>query len=126
MKLIKYPVTLSNAPLKAIALIAGYTFWHIFGTLTTTTVSLTVPVCFYTTNTCTVIHGPETVTVQLHGKRAHLYALNTQSLAAHINSSALTPGKHAILLNSNNLFLPETIKLVHYMPSIIEITVQHT
>ncbi len=113
---------LSNAPLKIICLALGYTFWHIATTHQIITLTYTIPVCFEITDSYTIA-APETINVTLQGKRIDLYALDSSSIAAHINARSLHEGRHGILLNESNLFLPQTISLVRYKPSNIMITI---
>jgi hypothetical protein len=69
------------------------------------------------------LHAPENIDVTFKGKRADIYALDKEALAAHINISKLLPGTHGISLTKQHLFLPENITLVHYKPSNLTITI---
>lgn len=124
MKLILKKIPINNAPLKVISLILGYTLWHIFANSHTKSIDIQVPLCFYSVPENHTIKAPDTVTVCLTGKRTQLYALNKKSLAVHINAQNLTPGTVPIAITSESLFLPNTIKLVHYIPSNVQVTVK--
>ncbi len=112
----------SNAPLKALALIAGYFFWHLFGSTHLVTMRVTVPLSFYDVPHNWHIAAPESVEVQLRGSRPQLYALQQNPISAHISAQQLIPGKSRLLLDNQTLFLPDSIKLVHYTPSHIIVT----
>ncbi len=109
--------TWHNASLKIISLILGYTFWYIFGHSHTSTAWITVPLCFYNVPAKNSIHGPETVSVKIAGKRSELRSLDIDELAIHINAQQLHEGKNSLNFTAQSLFLPESIKLVHYVPS---------
>lgn len=112
-----------NIPLKVVSLMLGYTLWHILAHGQTKSVSLEVPLCFHSVPIGSTIEAPETVTVCLTGKRMHLYTLNKQRLAVHVNAQQLSEGPQSIIIDANSLFLPDSIKLVHYIPGNLEITV---
>ena len=124
MKLKTKNILTSNAPLKAISLILGYTFWHIFGAAHVKTIELNVPLCFHSTPANHIIKAPNTINVQLMGKRTYLYALDHNTLAVHINAHNVHTGTNPIKITSDNLFLPETVKLVHYIPCNLEVTIE--
>lgn len=117
---------LSNAPLKAFSLILGYTFWYIFSNAYPITIWKTIPLCFYFIPAQHKITGPDTVSVQLTGKRSHLHALDRQNFAVHINAQNLQKGKHLITITPDTLFLPDSIKLVHYIPSNVQVTIEES
>lgn len=106
-----------NTSLKLTALVFGYTFWYIFGQSHTSSAWITVPLYFYNVPKQLAIKDPETVTLKIIGKRSDLRLLDTTQLAIHINAEELTPGKNLLTLNEQSIFLPEPIKLVHYLPS---------
>ena len=114
----------SNAPLKAIALILGYSFWYILGHGHTVTVWLDVPLSFYAIPSHLTLHAPDTIAINLTGKRTDLYNLDQNQLAIHIDSHELLSGYNNLAITAETLFLPDTIKLVHYKPSNILIEVQ--
>ncbi len=109
--------TWRNTSLKIISLLLGYTFWYIFGHSHTSTAWITVPLCFYNVPKHNVIKGPEAVSLKITGKRSVLRALDIEQLAIHINVEQLHEGKNLLAFNEDSIFLPESIKLVHYSPS---------
>lgn len=113
---------LSNASLKIISLFLGYSFWHIATVNQIITTTVTVPLCFTSEHDYNIT-APEKVDVTLKGRRTDLYSLDRSSLAVHINSAALSTGKHGIIIKENNLFLPRTISIARYKPSNIMVTI---
>lgn len=113
----------SNAPLKIISLLLGYSFWHVASINQIITISTTIPLYFSATPHQVSVKTPDEVTVTLQGKRSDLYGLEKESLAAHVNISKLLPGKHGIILKEHHLFLPHTITLLQYKPSNLSCTI---
>ena len=103
--------------LKVVALVIGYSFWHIFGGSHTAAVTVSVPLCFYNIPTETQLNAPESISVKLTGKRTDLRALDHTHLALHINATNLKKGKNLLHLSKEELLLPQTIQLVQYAPS---------
>lgn len=84
-----------------------------------------VPVCFYNTSENSEITAPEQITITLQAPRAVLATINKDTLAIHIDAQKLKAGKNPLYIGTDNLFLPETIKLVHYNPANSVIQVNH-
>lgn len=106
-----------NVPLKIISLILGYTFWYIFGSSHTSTAWITIPLYFYNVPEEKSIKAPETLSAKISGKRSELRMLDTKELAIHINAQQLHDGKNLLTITPEIIFLPDSIKLVHYCPS---------
>ena len=113
---------LNNPSLKIISIFFGYSFWHIASIQQVITTTLTIPLCFTALNNYTIT-APEKINVTLKGKRCDLYSLDTSALAAHINISTLSSGKHGIIIKEHHLFLPQTISIAQYKPSNIMINI---
>lgn len=113
---------LTNAPILIISLILGYSFWYIASYDQTVMLQLNVPLCFSGSIDYT-FDAPEKIDITLKGKRADIYALDKNALAAHININKLLPGKHGILLTEQHFFLPKNVMLVHYKPSNLMVTI---
>ncbi len=101
--------------LKATAIILGFLFWTIIGDSFPSYRWVTVPVAFYNTSK-SVIEAPETVKVQLKGKRSQLRALDENQLAVHINAQELNDGPHQLEVTREMLLLPATISLGDIIP----------
>jgi hypothetical protein len=114
---------LANAPLAIISLLLGYSFWYIASYNHMAHVQLTVPLCFSELPQNYSVQAPEKVAITLKAKRSDLYALDRETLAAHININKLLPGKHGIILTEQHLFLPKNIALTHYKPANLSIII---
>ena len=113
---------LNNLTIKIISVIIGYCLWSFLGNLYTYTSTATVPVSFYNVPGNTEISAnPESLTIQLRGKKADLK--HCSDLALHINAKSLQPGDHKIVPTEEQLFLPKTINLLHYKPLMISLAV---
>lgn len=104
-----------NFNLKLAACIIGYGLWHIASQSLVIERTLAVPVAFYNTENKT-IKGPETVNITLRGKRFVLRSL-VPHLALHIDASTITEDRSTIAVTKEDLFLPDTVSLVHYTPT---------
>ncbi len=124
MRLHLKAIVLDNAPLKIISLILGFTLWYIFSQEQTINLWLDVPISFYNISEQMTIHCPETITINIAGKRIDLRHLNRQHMATHINAQNLPQGRSNITITPDLLFLPNPVKLLHYKPS--NITVELT
>jgi hypothetical protein len=114
---------LTNAPLIIISLFLGYSFWYIATYDQTVILQFSVPLCFAGSINNYTLQAPEKIDITLKGKRADIYALEKESLAAHINTSKLLPGKHGIIITDQHLFLPKSVTLVQYKPTNLTITI---
>ncbi len=108
--------------LKAMALIIGFMFWNVISESFTASRWFTVPVCFYN-KTNQKIDSPETVMIELHGKRIHLRALDPATIAAHIDVNTLTPGPQRLTISRDMLLMPSTITVHETIPHTLFITV---
>lgn len=77
---------------------------------------MTVPLCFYGTSEDKEVRAPESVAVTLSGKREDLIALDLNNIALHINMEELRMGDNLIEVSTEKLFLPSTVKVVHWSP----------
>lgn len=103
---------------KTCSLLIGYFLWNIIGTLSSASISVSIPLSWYNLSDSYTIESPEQLTVTLSGKRSYIRALNLKTLAAHINGKNILNNNapNYITLTQQHLFLPESIKLVHYTP----------
>ena len=108
---------------KLTALILGYSIWFFGASFQWVEREYTVPICFYQTQGRSV-QAPESVVVKISGPRKEMFHLNPTELAIHIDLTNYADGDHEILLNTVNLFLPETLKLVELIPSFISFKIQ--
>lgn len=110
-------------PLKLVSVLFSYALWCIMSSSQIVHHSYQATLTFYNAPASTTITAPETVTVVLQGKRSILRHVNPDRLTAHIDAQTLKKGTHHLQLDNATIFLPESIKLVHYSPT--PITVQH-
>ena len=117
MIILLYRHIVRQLPVKIMSLLIGASIWHFLSTTTLRDIRVTIPLVFYNVPVNQTIAAPETVTVNLRATRESLQYVQFESMAAHVNFSDLVPGKQRITLSHETLFLPNTIKLVHYYPS---------
>lgn len=113
---------LGKSFLRVTALIIGYLFWSILCEAYTTSAWFSVPLCFYNNTGNVQIIAPDTVEIQLAGKRSQLSCLDVKHLAAHISVQELKSGPQAYVLTAEHLFLPPQIALISYKPNNLTIT----
>lgn len=114
---------LTNAPVLIISIFLGYSFWYIASYDQTVVLQFNVPLCFAGSTNNYSLEAPEKIDVTLKGRRADIYALEKESLAAHINTSKLLPGKHGIVITDQHLFLPKSVALVQCKPTNLTVTI---
>lgn len=115
----------NNLTLKIMSLLLGYSFWVMISQTLPVTISLPVPLSFYNVAPDIKINAPETITITLRGKRAHLNHIDYGTIAFHIDGTTLQEGKNYIPLKAEQLFLPESINLLDYNPSPLMIHTYH-
>lgn len=104
----------TNIMLKFFSLLFGFTFWFIWGANQVTTRAVEVPICFYNDTGAYDIAAPEKISMVLSGKRNDLVRIDVAQLAMHIDASTLAMGEQLLMPTSEQLFLPSTIKLLHW------------
>jgi len=107
---------------KLFSLILGYSLWFCMAQYQTITKTIQAPLYFYDTNhqQCSSINAVELV---LQGSRSDIYHFNPAHGAIHLDGSNLHPGENELTLSKENLFLPDSLKLVDLVPSHITIHV---
>ena len=116
-------IIFGNVSLKIISLILGYSFWHAMSYNHNVNLWLAVPLCFHDVPENLEMQSPETIKINITGKRTDIYALDQKNLAVHIDGHYLQPGKNHLTITGETLFLPNTIKVIHYKPSNVTIDV---
>lgn len=117
------PIILHKNSTKVMALALGYGAWFFCAGYQWVTKEYTVPICFYETDNRD-IESIQEVVIKISGNRKEMHHVRSSDLAIHIDTSIYSDGKHEILLNSTNLFLPESLKLVELIPSFISLNIQ--
>lgn len=123
MKAIIKNALLNNLTLKVISLILGYSFWQSCSNTQTVHTTFTIPVCFYNTAETHKLEAPDHIEVTLQATRAQLNDLNIDDLAVHIDTQTLHAGPNALNVCNDTLLLPSSVKLVHYTPTNVVVTV---
>lgn len=110
--------------IKINACIIGYILWLMLAGYQTIHRTIQAPVCFYNLSDEYTITAPTTVQLSLRSTRKNLEKFDVINSAIHVNAAHFTQGNHMILLDKENLFLPEEIKLVNLRPSSLSIQLQ--
>ncbi len=116
---------LNSLALKCLALIFGYGLWHCISTHQKIQIIQKVPLCFYNTFPHQVITAPESINITCYGARKDLFKTAFDS-AVHYDAQTLHEGTQTISLTKEQIFLPESVRLVHYKPTEITIVVRET
>lgn len=69
------------------------------------------------------IIAPTQATITITGSRSDVSIFNPSENAIHVDTSNYQPGKHNLQLSRENLFLPDSLKLVQLIPSNISINI---
>jgi len=121
MKQIQHLI-LSNALLKLLSLVIAYACWAHFSTHREYEQEFQAPICFFGADQEYVSKAPTAIAVTLKGTRQALASVDTENIAVHIDSTTLPEGTHEKVIQSADLLLPASLKLVHYSPNNILIT----
>ncbi len=122
MLISKKPHLLNTLSLSIVSLILGYSLWQAMSQPYTLHTVITVPISFYNTENLAIV-APETISLRLQGTRTDLYK-TISNLALHYDAAQLETGTHTLKVTHENLFLPDSVLLLHYLP--IEVTVTKT
>jgi hypothetical protein len=107
---------------KLCSIILGYSIWFCIAQHQTMSQSYEALICFYDTKT-EHITAPSSVEITVQGNRKELYKFKKEHATIHLDGSTLKEGEQEILLSRENLFLPDTLKLVDLVPTHISIHV---
>jgi len=80
-------------------------------------------VCFYNTVADQIITAPETITITLYGTRKDLFKTMFDS-AVHYDAHTFHSGTQTVPITKEHIFLPESVRLIHYKPTEITIVVR--
>ena len=119
------PIILHPNFTRITAILLGYSIWLFSSNLQWVSKEISVPICFYQ-NTDRKIQAPEFALIKIVGPRNQMHHLKLSELALHVDVSDFKDGDHEIILNSSNLFLPETLKLVELIPAAISCNISTT
>ncbi len=116
---------LNNLALKCLALIFGYGLWHCTSTHQKISITRAIPLCFYNTSAHQIISAPETIAITCYGTRKDLFKTIFDS-ALHYDAQTLHEGTQIVSIPKEQIFLPESVRLIHYKPIEITIVVSET
>ncbi|MBP9765020.1 hypothetical protein KBD08_01665 [Candidatus Babeliales bacterium] len=114
------PIIQHPHALKIWSLVLGYSIWYCVAQHQTITQHYQAPILFFDTNNMN-LSTQDSVEIILQGSRQDMHYFNPDHAAIHIDSTTLRPGQQEIMIDRENLFLPDTIKLVDLIPSHISI-----
>jgi hypothetical protein len=104
----------------------GYMLWAFVAQFQLTTTNKVVPICFYQNSDQSInrtIIAPDSAMISITGNRKDIYEFNSSQSAIHLDLSQYCDGDHEIQLVRENLFLPDSLKLVHLVPAHISIKI---
>lgn len=101
--------------LSIIASSTGYVIWNFYASSQITTLELDVPTYLYN-QTAGCYQGPEKLRIGLQGSRRNLATFDRKNLGVFLDCRNCTQGDNYISVGIENLFLPEGLKLLHYSP----------
>ncbi|MDP3788268.1 MAG: hypothetical protein Q8Q60_03015 [Candidatus Chromulinivorax sp.] len=124
--MIQANLLLSRPFIKINACLIGYGLWIIFSQHQIITTKVQAPLCFYKTADDVMIIAPDTIDLIITGSKKSLQRFDAYHSAIHLNASHLQDGFNHVLLQKENLFLPDEINLVSLVPSSVQIQLQKT
>lgn len=104
----------------------GYMLWAFIAQFQFTMTSQSIPICFYQNSDQSInrtIIAPDLVMISISGNRKDIYEFNSAESAIHVDISKYSDGDHEIQLSQENLFLPDSLKLIHLVPAHISIKI---
>jgi hypothetical protein len=107
---------------KICSIILAYSIWFCVAQHQIISQSYKASIFFYDTAN-KQFQAPDAVQITLQGSRKELYNFKEHHATIHLDGSKLHTGEQEIILTRENLFLPDTLKLVDLVPSHISIQV---
>ena len=124
--MIQANLLLSRPFIKINACLIGYGLWILFSQHQIITSRVQAPLCFYKTSDNSTIIAPDTIDLIITASKKSLRRFDAYNSAIHLDASNFQEGNNYILLQKENLFLPDEINLVSLIPSSIQIQLQKT
>jgi len=122
--MIQAKLLLSRHFIKINACLIGYGIWILLSQHQIITSNIQAPVCFYKVPENFVIIAPDTIDIIISSQKRNLLKFDAYNSAIHIDASTLYEGNNHILLQKENLFLPDEINLINLVPSSLQIQLQ--
>ena len=107
---------------KVCSIILAYSIWFCIAQHQIISQNYKSSIYFYDT-TQHEIQSTDLVEITLQGSRKDLYNFKEHHATIHLDASKFKPGKQEVLLTRENLFLPDSLKLIDLVPSHISIQV---
>jgi len=112
---------LNNKILKIVSLVLAFATWTILSKYQSVSKWVEVPICFYNVPPEMKVNtNQEKMSIQLYGKLSDI--TQCENIALHIDASTFKPGQRRMGPSTEQLFLPNSVTLVHSKPLSIEIT----
>jgi len=124
--MIEANLLLSRHFIKINACLLGYGLWALLSQHQIITTTIKTPLCFYKTPKNAIINAPDTVDLIVSAPKKILQKFDVYQSAIHLDASNFQSGENHILLQKENLFLPDEINLINLIPSSIQIQLQKT
>ena len=109
---------------KIYSIILGYSIWFCIAQHQVISQTYQAPIYFYDIKT-EFITAPVSIKITIQGNRKELYKFKQEHAAIHLDGSHLKEGNQEIILGRENLFLPDTLKLIDLVPAHISIHVDY-
>ncbi|HAU30315.1 MAG: hypothetical protein UV79_C0001G0049 [candidate division TM6 bacterium GW2011_GWF2_43_17] len=107
---------------KCIALVIGILIWQMVSAFHYTSITLSIPLCLFNTQTQTTYCIPKQVKVTLYGAKAELRTIDFANLAVHLNAQEHVDSHTKIRITSRNLLLPSSIRVLRFSPTNLTIS----
>lgn len=124
--MIKANLLLSRPFIKINACFIGYGIWLLFSQDQIITSAIMVPVCFYNVADNHTVIAPDTIQILICGSKRILHQFDAYQSALHIDATHFIPGFNHVMLQKENLFLPDEINLINLIPSSLHIQLKKT
>lgn len=124
--MIQANLLLSRPFIKINACLIGYGLWILFSQHQIITSRVQAPLCFYKISDDSTIIAPDTIDLIVTASKKSLRRFDAYNSAIHLDASNFQEGNNYILLQKENLFLPDEINLVSLIPSSIQIQLKKT
>ncbi len=109
--------------LKASSLILGFLLWSSVCELFTRSLWVAVPISFYNNKDARKISSPETINIELSGKRSHIKHVDKKNLALHVDAQSLHMGDNHLAVTREQLLMPPSISVATVIPQKVVIRV---
>ena len=122
--MIQANLLLSRPFIKINACLIGYGLWILLSQHQIITRTIHAPVCFYKVAENNTVIAPDSIDIIIKASKRDLEKFDAYNSAIHIDASNFQSGNNHIVLQKENLFLPDEIKLVNLLPSSLQIQLQ--